>query len=878
MKRKIMACILAAALGITGVSFPTAAKTVSVGKNVKNITVNVKNPLDELRAQEAAMQQQEELEEEENMSEQDLDPLVLDNDGSVVPASQASWTKIESGAVEAVDVSEAPGDEKISENSTEDTFSDGSTDGDFDTNKNISDNAATEAGSEDIQTADGSISGELPADFSEGTENGDNGSEELQLQQENGNVENVAEPDNNKADEGAGQAQADFTDDANAAGDFSAGDASDGELGTYQTVTLEVEEGQDITAPLNTLFLELKDQATDENPCKIIIPPGNYELTGTLCMYSNMYLYARDANITKTSTTKHLILRLGNTKDSEGGYDGYRNIVIDGGTWDYNYQCVENKDAPGGFVGFCIGHATNVTIKNATFLNNLKSHFLEFGGVKNAKITGCTFSGYYKNYVEGGQECIQIDCCTDESNVFPQYRPYDGTTCEDFVIDGNVFEDVFAGLGTHSMMSGKTYKRITVTNNTFHNVKKRCIRFMNYEDSTAENNTMVNVGNGVDISSVSSNTHQTPGYDDGPDMLKNRNLRVAGNYISLARTTSIGGIAWICSGIKVSGYNMKKDGAVLPKKIYPVKGVTVEDNQISGYGNGISMSLTDTDTVTDNQVTMKKTSSYSNFGIYAQDSRGSVISRNTVSGTANTGIYLSGSVYAAGSKQKNLVERNAVSGAGGDGIYLQSVNTSSAAQKNTVKSVAGSGIRVNAGKNNNVLGNTCLSNKNHGVKIEYVVGGVRVKSNRVTSNAKSGILLWKSKVSEVSGNRAEKNTGNGVYAYASVIPVMKKNTFCENGKVQAVYVKSCKGWTGINRPSCRAVTSRSTAISGTASGSQTVIAYARRSGKQTKLGVSSVNKKKQYVIKIKKQKKNTALKLVSKDKYGNTVTVNTVVK
>lgn len=665
MKRKIMACILAAALGITGVSFPAAAKTVSVGKNVKNITVNVKNPLDELRAQEAAMQQQEELEEEENMPEQDLDPLVLDNDGS-----------------------------------------------------------------EDIQTADGSISRELPADFSEGTENGDNGSEELQLQQENGNVENVAEPDNNKADEGAGQAQTDFTDDANAAGDFSAGDASDGELGTYQTVTLEVEEGQDITAPWNTLFLELKDQATDENPCKIIIPPGNYELTGTLCMYSNMYLYARDANITKTSTTKHLILRLGNTKDSEGG-----------------------------FVGFYIGHATNVMIKNATFLNNLKSHFLEFGGVKNAKITGCTFSGYYKNYVEGGQECIQIDCCTDESNVFPQYRPYDGTTCEDFVIDGNVFEDVFTGLGTHSMMSGKTYKRITVTNNTFHNVKKRCIRFMNYEDSTAENNTMVNVGNGVDISSVSSNTHQTPGYDDGPDMLKNRNLRVAGNYISLARTTSIGGIAWICSGIKVSGYNMKKDGAVLPKKIYPVKGVTVEDNQISGYGNGISMSLTDTDTVTDNQVTMKKTSSYSNFGIYAQDSRGSVISRNTVSGTANTGIYLSGSVYAAGSEQRNLVEQNTVSGAGGDGIYLQSVNTSSTAQKNTVKSAAGSGIRVNAGKNNNVLGNTCLSNKNHGVKIEYVVGRVRVKSNRVTSNAKSGILLWKSKVSEVSGNRAEKNRG-----------------------------------------------------------------------------------------------------------------------
>ena len=77
-----------------------------------------------------------------------------------------------------------------------------------------------------------------------------------------------------------------------------------------------------------------------------------------------------------------------------------------------------------------------------------------------------------KNYVGGGQECIQIDCCTDETNVFPQYRPYDGTTCEDFVVDGNVFSDVFSGVGTHSMMSGETYKRITVTNNTFHNIKK----------------------------------------------------------------------------------------------------------------------------------------------------------------------------------------------------------------------------------------------------------------------------------------------------------------------------------------------------------------------------------------------------------------------
>ena len=105
--------------------------------------------------------------------------------------------------------------------------------------------------------------------------------------------------------------------------------------------TLQIREGQDITAPLNTLFLKLKNRATGQTPYKIIIPPGHYKLTGTLCMYSNMYLYAQGATITKTSTTKHLILRLGNTKESAGGYSGYQNIVIDGGTWNYNYQCVK---------------------------------------------------------------------------------------------------------------------------------------------------------------------------------------------------------------------------------------------------------------------------------------------------------------------------------------------------------------------------------------------------------------------------------------------------------------------------------------------------------------------------------------------------------
>ena len=268
---------------------------------------------------------------------------------------------------------------------------------------------------------------------------------------------------------------------------FSAEDA-DQFRENMQELVLNVQDREDITVKLNTLLAQARDRATDEKQCKVIVPPGNYTLTGTLHMYSNIYLYAEGATITKTSPRKEILLRLGDTQKSAGGYEGYRNITIDGGTWDSNYECVEDKGGPGGFVGFRIGHATNVTVKNVTFLNNLKSHFLELAGVKNAEITGCTFRGYWKEFTGGGQECIQLDACMPR--IFPGYLPYDGSVCENIVIKDNTFEDVFAGIGSHSMMFDKPYKNITISNNRFNNLKKRAIWCLNYQDTVVTGNTI----------------------------------------------------------------------------------------------------------------------------------------------------------------------------------------------------------------------------------------------------------------------------------------------------------------------------------------------------------------------------------------------------
>ena len=380
MKRKIAACFLAGVLGMTGIPVPAAATQTVSSKNTVS-SVKAADPLTAIQEQASAMDAQEQLEEEEEMPAQDPDPLVLDN-GNVVPASQASWVKEE-------------GDETAAVFDARNDFSDGASEEEEVVEEPVLSAAPeSEAAETDMEAAgaESAVSVTPEPETEEKAETADT--------EENSASEMTdTEADGETADESAGAAEV-FSDETEetsvelqmeageetevSAGasseetedfydqeDFSAGEASQGDLGTYQEETLAVEDGQDITAPLNTLFLQLKDKATEETPYKIIIPPGNYQLTGTLCMYSNMYLYARGAVITKTSATKHLILRLGNTKDSQGGYDGYQNIVIDGGTWDYNYQCVADKDARVGFVGFCIGNARTVTVKSASFLNNL---------------------------------------------------------------------------------------------------------------------------------------------------------------------------------------------------------------------------------------------------------------------------------------------------------------------------------------------------------------------------------------------------------------------------------------------------------------------------------------------------------------------------
>ena len=139
-----------------------------------------------------------------------------------------------------------------------DTSSDGNTDGNFRCIRRMADKPETEAG-----ISGDSDSRKAPVSLSENDEGTELVPKERRTAMEDTrrtetsagrwSAENVTEGGEHHSDELSDNAEEEtFTSEAKRT-DFSDGSASEGELGTYQTVTLEIEDGQDITAPLNTL-------------------------------------------------------------------------------------------------------------------------------------------------------------------------------------------------------------------------------------------------------------------------------------------------------------------------------------------------------------------------------------------------------------------------------------------------------------------------------------------------------------------------------------------------------------------------------------------------------------------------------------------------
>lgn len=600
-------------------------------------------------------------------------------------------------------------------------------------------------------------------------------------------------------------------------------------------VTLEAEEGEDIAWKLNGLLIKMSERATDEVPCKVIIPPGNYTITKTICTYSNLHIYAVGAVITKVSPEKNMLLRLGNKVGSEGGYKGYRNVTIEGGTWDINYESIPDKEEKGGCTGFRLGHAENVVIRNVTIRNNLKSHLIELAGVKGAKITGCTLSGYWEGYTGGAQECIQLDICHER--YFPSYSPSDRSVCEDIYIEGNTFENAFAGVGCHSMSFNRPFKNIVIRKNTFTNIRKRAVWLTNSLNSIVENNKMLQVGGGVYVRSMYSHcAYINEGQQaSGKDNQYPLNLTIKNNEITLNPQSAIGSVVWKPFGIYITGENCVSAENQIPDGAYPIKKAAVTDNKISGPGNGIQCGLAEECTISNNVLKLNDAGETRNLGVIVGGSSSCKVTGNKVSGNSGPGIYIyRGSSSYARPGKKNIISGNTVGGCAGDGITVSRTCDSAVVEKNTVSGKTENGIFIwkNTGasvKNNTVSGssldgillsgtkkatvtqNTVSSCGENGIRTEegntgltvskntskknkrngYVIGGSTspiVIENIAEKNEKSGIHVLGSGSVRLLKNKMTGNKGYGIYGTDSSITVFKSNSLKKNGHFDTIYL------------------------------------------------------------------------------------------
>ena len=515
--------------------------------------------------------------------------------------------------------------------------------------------------------------------------------------------------------------------------DISYDDETGYEILTVRTDNLPSSpEGDNIYYNLEAALLKAKTDGMTR-PCKVIVPPGNYitktvdstegtaferETNGILHIHSNTWLYAKGAVIKRIGDGG--MLKCGYQSEQETSAFIYRNIKVEGGTWDAN-----GKNATRNCCTFRFGHATNVTVKDLQILNNRGSHHLELGATNGVTVTGCTFKGHH-NYLTSGQEAIQIDAAISQQ-ALPDYYS-NGAVSKNINISGNRFEKVFAGVGSHNYIKGKPYTGITIKGNTFYDISRYAVYTERYE--------------GADISgnSISSRSRGMIFY------YGTSNCRISGNSIDLwsskkSNKCSYGlNIRYNCSGNTISGNtvkNVNNEGILLyggntKNKIY--------GNSVSGSNkSGICISGGKSNIVEKNVIKSNKS-----YGLYIKSKASDTkVQKNKISYNKNCGIYVSG--------------KSKVSKLSGNNLTMNKKSEIYIVKKSKAPAGSFSRITIKKAEKKVITGKCQKSRTIKAAKGTKVIGKAKAKKNKTfkikIKSKKKGteIKLW---TADKKGNKA----------------------------------------------------------------------------------------------------------------------------
>ncbi len=491
---------------------------------------------------------------------------------------------------------------------------------------------------------------------------------------------------------------------------------------------------------------------------EVYIPAGKYYISDELHIFSGTWLHLdSNAVIVRTDASKYMLLGkhldengnlCGDSSCRHSGYMQLNNVKISGGTWDGNISSKNlTEDVDGGGI-YDLRHCSDIVICDTTIENDCAGHMVNIDGVSGLTVTNVKFLNqerytgpdllYYFGFAEGhtfderAENCYYAKEALHIDFVIPGFAtaayPIEKTPCSNITVTDCTFDNCISGVGTHNETSGLYTNNVVIKNNTFKNMKDRCINAYNYVNLDVENNTAQDVDAFICVVGAA-----------GKD--------AAGNSCSNT----------IANNTVVIKQNMD---ALIDKDT----GKPECTNAISIYENSVVL-------IMNNSIS---NSSYS--AIRAADTSGTTTTKVAIIGNVinKAGVFIYASAVSIGKGCLAEVSLNNVtsdsesdSKRSDNGIQVIGAIAGCTIYRNTVKGGV-NGIEVSGTDSVLISNNMARGSKTYGVHVSSVKGA-KIIENVATGSADRGIVVSYSSGFELKNNVAQNNKNNLVLYQVSDI-------------------------------------------------------------------------------------------------------------
>ena len=472
------------------------------------------------------------------------------------------------------------------------------------------------------------------------------------------------------------------------------------------------------------------ENATDANPYKIVVEPGEYQLDGALNVSGNTTLSLNGVTLKRGGTAN--MLRVG-----ADGVEGYyhRNIIIEGGTFD---GCL------GSSTMLKLTHAKNLALRYVAFKNNYNAHMIETACVDGLTVRGCLFDN---QKVDAGNldayEQLQLDVLAP-GNI--NECGYEDLPMQNVLVEKCQFKNAPRGVGSHTSIFNAPHRGVIIRDNSFYNMGSAAIQTLGWADAQIVRNKIDKAVRAIAVYQIDGSNTYLPSYLSSAggvpahysDTYQPQKSSVVINSNTITNCGTFDDVyahsSYEKAAISVMGVNVQS--GKLPKQVYYCDTVSVINNSIQTKGNGVRTEFSKNINIDGNNIKSLGKANSNDYGVVCRDCAATVnIRKNHIADIPVNGVYIH-----RGSEVAN-VNNNEIISPGKYGIGIDGSSASTLSNNEIKGGLEGIAV-VNGGKvTKTIIGNRSLNAQNYGVHVAGGCTAAKVEKNLATG-ASTGFGLY----------------------------------------------------------------------------------------------------------------------------------------